>query len=73
MREKREEFRRPFSTKTSHEDLSKTLLARFERRGPCRCSEWMMAGDYRFCQFWGAAGKCQKFLRSDHVGRAGTA
>ena len=51
MREKGEGFRRPFSTKTSHEDLSATALARFKRRGPCQRSEWMMAGDYRCCQF----------------------
>lgn len=38
MREKGEEFRRPFSTKTSHEDLSATALARFKRRGPCPIS-----------------------------------
>ena len=37
-REKGEEFRRPFSTKTSHEDLSATALARFKRRGPCPIS-----------------------------------
>ena len=37
-REKEEGFRRPFSTKTSHEDLSATALARFKRRGPCPIS-----------------------------------
>ena len=48
-REKVEEFRRPFSTKTSHEDLSATALARFKRRGPCPISwgEWeFFAGEH---------------------------